>query len=116
MKLGRFSFCSVPLNETALLVIGGYSGKEAVTNVDVLDTVTGRRVGTCNIFGDKRNFPSLILIYFFQNIRTILSVYIEIVMSALSNLDRASATFKKRIGSSNSSKYVKVNVEESPER
>ena len=42
MKLGRFSFCSVPLNETALLVIGGYSGKEAVTNVDVLDTATGR--------------------------------------------------------------------------
>ena len=39
----RYPF-AVPLNETALLVIGGYSGKEAVTNVDVLDTVTGRRV------------------------------------------------------------------------
>ena len=38
---------TVPLNETALLVIGGYSGKKAVKNVDVLDTATGRCVGIC---------------------------------------------------------------------
>ena len=41
---------SVPLNETALLVIGGYSGKKAVKNVDVLDTATGRLEGKCILY------------------------------------------------------------------
>ena len=39
---GTFSFCSVPLNATAMVIIGGYSAKGAVSSVNVLDTATGR--------------------------------------------------------------------------
>ena len=38
-----FSFCAVPLNETAILLVGGYrSGEGALSSVQLLDTQTGR--------------------------------------------------------------------------
>jgi len=32
----------VPVNDTALLIIGGYSSKGALSSVEMLDTQTGR--------------------------------------------------------------------------
>ncbi len=37
-----FSFCAVPYNHTALLVVGGYTKKGAIASVELLDTKTGR--------------------------------------------------------------------------
>jgi hypothetical protein len=37
-----FSFCAVPVNSTAILVIGGYSQAGALASVELLDTSTGR--------------------------------------------------------------------------
>ena len=36
------SFCAVPVNKTAMLIIGGYSQKGALDSVELLDTETGR--------------------------------------------------------------------------
>ena len=36
------SFCAVPVNQTALLIIGGYSNNGALSSVELLDTVSGR--------------------------------------------------------------------------
>lgn len=42
MAQGRYSFCAVPVNSTALLVVGGYSRLGALASVELLDIVTGR--------------------------------------------------------------------------
>ena len=42
LSFASFSFCAVPFNSTALLVIGGYSEEGALASVELLDTVTGR--------------------------------------------------------------------------
>ena len=36
------SFCAVPVNSTALLIIGGYSQEGALSSVELLDIKTGR--------------------------------------------------------------------------
>jgi len=45
MAQGRYSFCSVPVNETAMLIIGGYSQEGPLSSVELLD-----------IKSDGRNF------------------------------------------------------------
>jgi len=42
MAQGRYSFCAVPVNSTALLIIGGYSQEGALASVELLDIKTGR--------------------------------------------------------------------------
>ncbi|TRY80075.1 hypothetical protein TCAL_09323 [Tigriopus californicus] len=42
MAQGRYSFCAVPYNQTALLVIGGYTKDGAISSVELLDTKSGR--------------------------------------------------------------------------
>ena len=42
MARGRYSFCAAPINDTALLLIGGYSQSEALSTVELLDIKTGR--------------------------------------------------------------------------
>ena len=42
IDLLSFSFCAVPVNKTAMLIIGGYSQKGALDSVELLDTETGR--------------------------------------------------------------------------
>ena len=37
-----FSFCAVPVNKTAMLIIGGYSQNGALDSVELLDTESGR--------------------------------------------------------------------------
>ena len=37
-----FSFCAVPINQTALMIIGGYSKSGPLDSVEVLNTATGR--------------------------------------------------------------------------
>ena len=41
-NLNIFSFCAVPVNSTALLIIGGYSQDGALASVELLDIKTGR--------------------------------------------------------------------------
>ena len=38
----NFSFCAVPVNSTALLIIGGYSQDGALASVELLDIKSGR--------------------------------------------------------------------------
>jgi len=42
MAQGRYSFCSVPVNETAMLIIGGYSQEGPLSSVELLDIKSGR--------------------------------------------------------------------------
>ena len=40
-KLLDFSFCAVPMNSTAILIIGGYNKAGALSSVELLDTKSG---------------------------------------------------------------------------
>lgn len=42
MVQGRYSFCSVPVNDTAMLIIGGYSKNGPLSSVELLDIKSGR--------------------------------------------------------------------------
>jgi len=42
MEEARFSFCATPVNETALMVLGGWGAEGALDSVQVLDLETGR--------------------------------------------------------------------------
>ena len=44
LKLRFYSFCSVPVNETAMLIIGGYSQEGPLSSVELLDIKSGRRM------------------------------------------------------------------------
>ena len=41
-SLYRYSFCSVPVNDTAMLIIGGYSQDGPLSSVELLDIKSGR--------------------------------------------------------------------------
>ena len=43
LKHRFYSFCSVPVNETAMLIIGGYSQEGPLPSVELLDIKSGRR-------------------------------------------------------------------------
>ena len=43
LKHRFYSFCSVPVNETAMLIIGGYSQEGPLSSVELLDIKSGRR-------------------------------------------------------------------------
>jgi len=42
MAQGRYSFCTVPVNKTAILIIGGYSQNGALDSVELLDIESGK--------------------------------------------------------------------------
>ena len=42
MVQGRYSFCAVPVNETAILIIGGYNQNGPLASVELLDIKSGR--------------------------------------------------------------------------
>ena len=41
LKHRFYSFCSVPVNETAMLIIGGYSQEGPLSSVELLDIKSG---------------------------------------------------------------------------
>lgn len=42
MAQGRYSFCAVPVNNTAILIIGGYGDNGPLSSVELLDIKSGR--------------------------------------------------------------------------
>lgn len=42
MAQGRYSFCAVPVNQTAILIIGGYSDSGALASMELLDVESGK--------------------------------------------------------------------------
>lgn len=42
MAQGRYSFCAVPVNQTAILIIGGYSDSGPLASMELLDVESGK--------------------------------------------------------------------------